>query len=90
MRLRQVVVLDTCAAGAATAELLKLADRRELTADQCRALELLKDATGSHLLMGAAADKAGYEASLYGQGLLTYSLLLGCAARRSTRAAAWT
>jgi len=77
MPLRQVVVLDTCAAGAATMQLLKLADRRELTADQRRALELLKDATGSHVLMGSAADKVSYEASRYGQGLLTYSLLLG-------------
>jgi hypothetical protein len=77
MPLRQVVILDTCAAGAATRELLKLADRRELTADQRRALELLKDATGSHILMGAAADRVSYEASRYGQGLLTYSLLLG-------------
>ena len=77
MPLHQVVVLDTCAAGAATTELLKLADRRELTADQRRALELLREATGSHILMGSAADKVSYEASRYGQGLLTYSLLLG-------------
>ncbi len=77
MPLRQVVVLDTCAAGAAISSLVKLADRRELTADQRRALELLKDATGSHILMGAAADKVSYEASRYGQGLLTYSLLQG-------------
>jgi WD40 repeat protein/uncharacterized caspase-like protein len=77
MPLRQVVVLDTCAAGAAVSALVKLADRRELTADQRRALELLKDATGSHILMGSAADKVSYEASRYGQGLLTYSLLQG-------------
>ena len=77
MPLRQVVVLDTCAAGAAIGALVKLAARRELTADQRRALELLKDATGSHILMGAAADKVSYEASRYGQGLLTYSLLQG-------------
>lgn len=77
MPLREVVVLDTCAAGAASAALIKLADRRDLTADQRRALELLKDATGSHMLMGAAADKVSYEASRYGQGLLTYSLLRG-------------
>jgi len=77
MPLRQVVVLDTCAAGAAASELVKLAERRELTADQRRAIELLKDATGSHILMGSAADKVSYEASRYGQGLLTYALLLG-------------
>jgi WD40 repeat protein len=77
MPLRQVVVLDTCAAGAAATELLKLADRRDLTPDQRRAAELLKDATGSHILMGAAADKVSYEATRYGQGLLTYALLDG-------------
>ncbi len=78
MPLRQVVVLDTCAAtAAAITDLLKLAAPRELTADQERALVLLKDATGSHVLMGAAADKVSYEASRYGQGLLTYALLLG-------------
>ncbi len=77
MPLHQVVVLDTCAAGAAAAELLKLAERRELSADQRRAIELLKDNTGSHILMGAASDKVSYEASRYGQGLVTYALLLG-------------
>jgi WD40 repeat protein len=77
MPLREVVVLDTCAAGAAANELLKLADRRELTPDQKRAIELLKDATGSHILMGSAADRVSYEASRFGQGLLTYALLLG-------------
>ena len=30
-----------------------------------------------HILAGCAADRASYEASRYGQGLLTYSLLLG-------------
>lgn len=77
MPLRQVVVLDTCAAGQAAAELIKLAERRELTADQRRAIELLKDRTGSHILMGATADEVSYEASRYGQGLLTYALLSG-------------
>jgi len=77
MPLRQVVVLDTCAAGQAATELIKLADRRELSADQRRAIELLKDRTGSHILMGAAADAVSYEATRYGQGLLTYALLSG-------------
>ncbi len=77
MPLHQVVVLDTCAAGAAAAELLKLADRRELSADQRRAIELLKDNTGSHILMGSASDKVSYEANRYGQCLVTYALLSG-------------
>jgi WD40 repeat protein len=75
--LKQVIILDTCAAGAATSDLLQLAAKRDLTPDQRRALELLKDATGSHILMGAAADAVSYETSRYGQGLLTYALLAG-------------
>ena len=77
MPLKQVVILDTCAAGNAGAELSKISERKELTSDQRRAIELLKDATGSHIMMGSAADKVSYEASRYGQGLLTYALLLG-------------
>ena len=75
--LKQVIILDTCAAGAANQELLKLAERRELSPDQIRALEFLKDSTGSHVLMGSAADAVSYEAGRYGQGLLTYALLEG-------------
>ena len=52
-------------------------EKRELSGDQVRALALLKDATGSFILMGSAADKVSYEASKYGQGLLTYALLQG-------------
>jgi WD40 repeat protein len=77
MPLKEVVVLDTCAAGAAFGEMVKLADRRELSPDQVRAIELLKDATGSWILMGSAADGVSYEANRYAQGLLTYALLQG-------------
>ena len=35
------------------------------------------DRTGSHFLMGSAADKESFETSQYGQGLLTYALLKG-------------
>jgi WD40 repeat protein/Tfp pilus assembly protein PilF len=75
--LKQVIILDTCAAGAAREELIKLASRRDLSPDQARAMELLKDSTGSHILMGSATDAVSYEASRYGQGLLTYALLQG-------------
>ncbi len=71
---KQVLVLDTCDAGAAAAQ---LAERRDVPADQVRALERLKDRTGLFVLMGSAADAASYEASQYGQGLLTYALLSG-------------
>lgn len=73
--LKQLVILDTCAAGAAADELVKLVDKRTLDGDQVRALQVLKDATGSFVLMGSAADKVSYEASQYGQGVLTYALL---------------
>ena len=74
--LNQVMVLDTCAAGTARARLM---DHREISGDQVRAMERLKDLTSFHVLMGCAADQVSYEASEYSQGLLTYSLLLGMA-----------
>ena len=37
----------------------------------------MKDRTGFYVLMGSAADAQSYEATRYGQGLLTYSLLQG-------------
>jgi WD40 repeat protein len=70
----QVMILDTCAAGAAAA---KLVEKRDVPSDQIRALDNLKDRTGFFVLMGSAADAVSYEASQYGQGLLTYSLLQG-------------
>jgi WD40 repeat protein len=72
--LHQVMILDTCAAGAAAA---KLIEKRDIPGDQVRALDRLKDRTGFHVLMGSAADAVSYEASRYGQGLLTYALLKG-------------
>ena len=77
--LKQVMLLDTCAAGAAAA---KLMENRDLSGDQVRALDRLKDRTGFHVLMGCAADRVSYEASQYSQGLLTYSLLEGMAGAR--------
>lgn len=37
----------------------------------------MKDRTGTHVITGCAADAVSYEASRFGQGLLTYSLLEG-------------
>jgi WD40 repeat protein len=71
---KQVMILDTCAAGAAAA---KLGEARALPSDHVRAIERLKDRTGVYVLMGSAADAVSYEASQYGQGLLTYALLDG-------------
>jgi hypothetical protein len=72
--LKQVMILDTCASGRLVE---KLTEKRDVPSSQVRALERIKDRTGLHILAGCAADRASYEASQYGQGLLTYSLLLG-------------
>jgi hypothetical protein len=74
--LKQVLILDTCAAGALGNE-FKIVEKKELSTDAKRALENMKDRVGFHVLMGSAADAVSYEASQYGQGLLTYSLLQG-------------
>ena len=68
----QVMILDTCAAGAVATD---LSGSRDISGDQIRAIERLKDRTGFWVLMGCASDAVSYEASRYGQGLLTYSLL---------------
>ncbi|CAN5554036.1 hypothetical protein BH10ACI2_BH10ACI2_08610 [soil metagenome] len=74
--LKQVMILDTCASGAFEQK-VSLQKTRELSSDQIRALERLKDRTGLQILMGSAADAVSYEASEYGQGILTYALLQG-------------
>jgi hypothetical protein len=72
--LKRAMILDTCAAGAVEASLVK---QRDLSPDQIKALDRMKDRTGFFVLMGSAADAVSYEATRYGQGLLTYSLLQG-------------
>ena len=74
--LKQVLILDACHAGRYAYDLLASA-RSEKPASEIRALERIKDRTGLYVLSGSAADAVSYEASAYGQGLLTYSLLFG-------------
>ena len=73
---KQVMILDACNAGKAVESLAALA-QKQLDPSQIRALDRMKDRTGMFILTGSAADKVSYEASQYGQGLLTYSLLQG-------------
>ncbi|WP_197442797.1 caspase family protein [Lignipirellula cremea] len=72
--LKQVMVLDTCASGRLVE---KLTENRSVPSSQLRALERVKERTGMYVLAGCAADAVSYEASRFGQGLLTHSLLLG-------------
>jgi WD40 repeat protein len=71
---KQVLILDTCHSGRVVEQ---LTEKRGVPGSQVRALERLKDRTGMHVLAGCAADSVSYEASRYGQGVLTYSLLMG-------------
>jgi len=71
---KQVLILDTCHSGRVVE---KLSERRDVPSNQVRAVERVKDRTGMHVLAGCAADSVSYEATRYGQGLLTYSLLMG-------------
>jgi WD40 repeat protein len=71
---KQVMILDTCQSGKVVEDLMA---KREISSSQERALERVKDSTGFYILAGCAADKASYEASRYGQGVLTYALLFG-------------
>ena len=72
--LKQVMILDTCHSGRLIEDLTA---KRDISSDEVRALERIKDRTGLHILAGCASDAGSYEASRYGQGVLTYSLLLG-------------
>ncbi|MCA9266662.1 MAG: caspase family protein, partial [Planctomycetales bacterium] len=72
--LRQVMILDTCASGRLVEKLTAI---RSVPSSQLRALERVKERTGIHVLAGCAADAVSYEASRFGQGLLTHTLLLG-------------
>ena len=74
---KQVLILDACSSGQAVNNLQELIAKREIPADQQRALERLKDRTGTYILSASASGQSAYETSLYGQGLLTYSLLSG-------------
>lgn len=71
---KRVLVLDTCSAGKAFESLM---EPRNLSSDAIRAHTSARLRTGAWLLAGAAADQPSYEASRYGQGVLTYALLDG-------------
>jgi hypothetical protein len=71
---RQVMVLDTCHAGAVARDILSpkaIPDSEEL------ALRRMEDAVGLYILAGSAADKVSYEATPYGHGVLTTALFEG-------------
>ncbi|WP_158281561.1 caspase family protein [Sediminitomix flava] len=70
--LKQVMIIDACGSGKAVDNLVA---SRSIEASQFKAMDRMKDRTGMYIISGCAADAVSYEASLYGQGLLTYSIL---------------
>ncbi len=71
---KQVVILDTCHSGAAAGSIVD-GSERSVSGDYQRAWEAIKDATGTWMLAGSAADQLSYESSNVDHGMLTYSLL---------------
>ncbi|MES2799799.1 MAG: hypothetical protein V4638_07265 [Bacteroidota bacterium] len=69
---KQVMIIDACSSGKAVENLMA---SREIDASSLKAIDRMKDRTGMFVISGSAADAVSYEASRYGQGLLTYSIL---------------
>jgi WD40 repeat protein len=70
--LKQVMIIDACGSGKAVDNLIAA---RDVESSQVKAIDRMKDRTGMYIISGCAADAVSYEASQYGQGLLTYSIL---------------
>lgn len=70
---KRILILDACNSGQVIKTLAP--GEKALNSDQRRALERMKDRSGMFVLAGSAADKSSFEASRFGHGLLTYSLL---------------
>lgn len=73
---KRVLILDACNSGKVVESLAAIGSK-DLNPSQIRAFDRMKDRTGMFILTGSAGDMVSYEASQYGQGLLTYSLLEG-------------
>jgi len=71
---KQVLIFDACASGRVVDDMLA---KRDVPSSTLRALERMKDRAGTYILTGCAADAVSYEATQFGQGLLTYSVLSG-------------
>lgn len=71
---KQVMIIDACSSGKLVEDILAM---KAVPSNQIRAIERMKERTGTFIIAGSASDMVSYEASQFGQSLLTYSLLLG-------------
>jgi WD40 repeat protein len=72
---KQVMIIDACHSGQLLGNIAK--SQNTMSSSQIRAIETMKDKTGLYVLAGSAANAVSYETNMYGQGVLTYSLLYG-------------
>ena len=71
---KKVLIMDACNSGRG-AEQIFATLTKDVPASQIRALDRAQERAGFYILSGCAADQFSYESSIYGQGILTYSLL---------------
>lgn len=72
---KRILIIDACSSGKLIEGIIS--KEKGSSSGKIRALERLKDKSALYVLAGSAANKSSYEASEYGQSLLTYSLLSG-------------
>lgn len=72
---KQLLILDACNSGQMVQNMQELMASRDVPADQQRALDDLKEKTGTYILSASASGQSAYETSLFDHGLLTQSLL---------------
>ena len=73
---KQLLIIDACNSGKLAEAFDGIRDKN-IHFSEVKAIRTLNGRTGMYILAGSAADRASYEATAFGQGLLTYSLLEG-------------
>lgn len=71
---KRALILDTCSSGQLVQDLSVMMKDADSDA-RIKEYDRFRDNTGFWVIAGSAADKASYEASAYGHGILTYTLL---------------
>ncbi|MDQ1265867.1 MAG: hypothetical protein QG635_1019, partial [Bacteroidota bacterium] len=71
---KQILIADACSSGEIVDKFL---GTTAVPSSQIRAYDKLKEKTGLFLIAGSATDAVSYESPRFGQGVLTYTLLMG-------------
>ncbi len=73
--LKQLMIVDACHSGNLAAS--SFGQDGQLNSKSIKALEFMKDRTGTYILASSEGTEVSYESNALNQGLLTYSLLFG-------------